>query len=506
MAKRGSDHLRSLQDGRSIFIDAERVADVTTHGAFQQSARSIGALYDYQADAANIDWMTFTSPTSRGQVNRLWQLPRSHRELVERRRALEAWAELSCGMLGRSPDHVGSSLGGMMMGRAVFERDDPKRAKALADYFQYARDNDLFLSYVIINPQADRSKATSAQPGDDLVARIVDEDVQGITVRGAKMLGTSAVFANELMISGFFGLQAGEEKFAFTAMIPMNARGLKAFSRKSYEAAASSTFDNPLSSRFDENDAIIYFEDVKIPWERVVVCRSLKMAQAQWHETRAHVFQNYQCQIRLMVKLRFLVGIARKIAEINGIINYPQVRDTLGLLAAKATGVEGMVVAMEAAGEQYGEFYVPDRAMLAASQVLSQELYPEVVETIRTLAGGGLIMLPSSARDFSNPESARVIDKTQRSSIASPKERVKLFKLAWDAIGSEFGSRHLQYEMFYSGPPFVTRGHAYRFFDWLRSERLIDGFMATYDLPDGSLPVERSPRASKRHRSERLPQ
>lgn len=212
------------------------------------------------------------------------------------------------------------------------------------------------------------------------------------------------------------------------------------------------------------------------------------MAQAQWHETRAHVFQNYQCQIRLMVKLRFLVGIARKIAEINGIINYPQVRDTLGLLAAKATGVEGMVVAMEAAGEQYGEFYVPDRAMLAASQVLSQELYPEVVETIRTLAGGGLIMLPSSARDFSNPESARVIDKTQRSSIASPKERVKLFKLAWDAIGSEFGSRHLQYEMFYSGPPFVTRGHAYRFFDWLRSERLIDGFMATYDLPDGSFP------------------
>lgn len=486
MVKRGSDHLRSLKDDRAVFIDAAQVADVTTHPAFCQSAASIAALYDFQANDANRDLMTFTSPSASGRrVNRLWQLPTSLRELVERRRALEAWAELSCGMLGRSPDHVGSSLGGMVMGLKVFEAADPKRARALAEYYRHARDNDLFLSYVIINPQADRSKAASAQPGDDLVARIVDEDPHGITIRGAKMLGTSAVFANELMVSGFLGLQAGEEDFAFTAMVPLNAKGLKAFSRKSYEAHATSTFDNPLSSRFDENDAIIYFDDVKVPWDRVLVCRNLKMAQAQWHETRAHVFQNYQCQIRLMVKLRFLVGIARKIAEINGIINYPQVRDTLGLLAAKATGVEGMVVAMEAAGEQYGEYYVPSRSMLAASQVLSQELYPEIVATIRTLAGGGLIMLPSSARDFANPEFARIIDKTQRSSVASSMDRVKLFKLAWDAVGSEFGSRHLQYEMFYSGPAFVTRGHAYRFFDWLRSERLIDGFMATYDLPGG---------------------
>lgn len=489
MVKRGSDHLRSLRDDRSIFIDGERVADVTTHTAFRHTAQSIASLYDFQAEEKNLDLMTFRSPTTSGlRVNRLWQLPRSQRELVERRRALVAWAELSCGMLGRSPDHVGSSLAGMVMGRKVFASDDRKRAKALTDYFQYARDSDLFLSYVIINPQADRSKATSSQPGEDLVARIVDEDTQGITIRGAKMLGTSAVFANELMVSGFFGLQAGEENFAFTVIVPMNVKGLQVFSRKSYEAAATSQFDNPLSSRFDENDAVIYFDDVKVPWERVLVCRDLKMAQAQWHETRAHVFQNYQCQVRLMVKLWFLVGIARKIAEINGIINYPQVRDTLGLLAAKATGVEGMVVAMEAAGEQYGEYYVPNRAMLAASQVLSQQLYPEIVETIRSLAGGGLIMLPSSALDFAHPDFARVINKTQRSSVAKPEERVKLFKLAWDAVGSEFGSRHLQYEMFYSGPAFVTRGHAYRFFDWLRSERLIDDFMATYDLPDDGRP------------------
>jgi len=488
MVKTGSDHARLLRDGRAIFIDGNRVDDVTAHPAFRQSVQTACGLYDHQA--AHLEDMTFASPSTGKRVNRLWQLPRTRAELIERRKALQAWAELTCGMFGRSPDHVGSSLAGMMMGRQVFAKMDPKRAAALTDYFQYARDNDLYLSYVIINPQADRSKATSDQPGHDLVARIVDEDAQGITIRGAKMLGTAAVFANELMVSGFMGLQAGEEGYAFTAMVPMNARGLRAFSRKSYEAAAPSVFDNPLASRFDENDAVVHFEDVKVEWARVLVHRDVRLAQAQWHDTRAHVLQNYQCQIRLMVKLRFLLGVARKIAEINGIINYPQVRETLGLLAAKATGVEAMVIAMEAAGEQYGEYYVPNRAILSSSQAIAQQLYPEVIDTLRTLAGGGLIMLPSSAADFANPGIAAVIEKTQRSSIASPKERVKFFKLAWDAVGSEFGSRHLQYEMFYSGPSFVTRGHAFRFYDWDAAKGMVEDFMASYDLPDAETPPQ----------------
>jgi 4-hydroxyphenylacetate 3-monooxygenase len=484
MVKTGSDHRKSLIDGRAVYINSEKVDDVTTYRAFARSVASACNLYDYQA--ANAEKMTFRSPTNGRDVNRLWQLPKSYRDLVTRRKALEAWAETTCGMLGRSPDHVGSSLAGMYMGRKVFEKYDPKRAKALVDYFEYARDNDLYLSYVIINPQADKSKGSSAQPGEDLVARIVDEDNEGITIRGAKMLGTSAIFANELLVAGFMGLQPGEEAYAFTAMVPMNAKGVKAFSRKSYEEAAVSVFDNPLSSQFDENDAVIYFDDVKIPWDRVLVHRDVQMGQSQWFDTRAHVYQNYQCQIRLMVKLRFLMGAVRKIAEINGIINFPQVRETLGLLAAKTTAIESMVIAMEAAGENYGEYFVPSRTILSASQVLAQQIYPEVIEAIRTLAGGGLIMLPSSGYDFANPEFASVIDKTQRSSAATPQERVKLFKLVWDAVGSEFGSRHLQYEMFYSGASFVTRGHSFRYFDWDRSKGMIEEFMATYDLPDAS--------------------
>ena len=125
--------------------------------------------------------------------------------------------------------------------------------------------------------------------------------------------------ADELMVSGFQALQAGDERYAFTAVVPLNAKGLKLMSRRSYEAQATSVFDYPLSSNFDENDAVVYFDDVKIPWDHVFVVNDLKMAQNQWHETRAHVFQNYQCIVRLSVKLKFLLGLAREFCAATGL-------------------------------------------------------------------------------------------------------------------------------------------------------------------------------------------
>jgi 4-hydroxyphenylacetate 3-monooxygenase len=476
--KTGAVHLQSLRDGRAVYIDGKRVDDVTTHPAFRQSVASAAALYDYQA--ANPDVMAQISPTSGALVNRAWSLPTSYQELTQRRDAMEAWAGTHYGFMGRSPDHVASCFAGFMMGKNVFEQYDPQRAKALEGYFKYARDNDLFLTYVIINPQADRSKAAHEQQDQFLTAGIVDQDSTGLTLRGAKMLATSGIMANEVFVSCIQPLGAGDEKYAVSLAIPMNAKGLKLLSRRSYEGAASSAFDYPLASRFDENDAVIYFDDVKVPWDRVFVAGDTAMMMKQFHATPAHVLQNYQCQIRLMVKMRFLMGIAHKTAEINGTLALPPVRDTLGQLAAEAALVDGMVRGMEAKGVMRGGYYVPDSHLLYSAQVLTQQLYSKVITSMRDLAGGGLIMLPSSFRDFENAETARLIGKTQQSPVATSEDRVKFFKLAWDAIGSEFGSRHVQYEMFYAGATFVTKGHSFRTYDWKRSLEMVDGLMNSY--------------------------
>lgn len=482
--KTGATHLASLQDGRDLRIDGRRVADVTTDPAFRGAVASAAALYDAQSAPESVERLTFELPGGNGRrVNRAWQMPRSYADLLDRRRALEEWAGHHLGFIGRSPDHVASCLIGMAMGIETFQAYDRYRAQALLDYVAYARAADLYLTYVIINPQADRSKTAHQQRDPDFALGIVDEDANGVTVRGAKMLATAAPMANEVFVACIQPLQPGDEKHAVSFAIPMATKGLRILSRKSYEAHAVSLFDGPLASRFDENDALLLFDDVKVPWERIFAVRDLRIMAEMFHATPAHVLQNYQGQIRLLVKLRFLAGIARRIAEVNGTIGMPQVRETLGWLAAEVGMVEGLLYGMEAKGTFWSEWYVPDRALLYSAQVLTQALYPRFVDTVRELAGGGLIMLPSSEADLRDPEFAADVMRTQASPVAGPFERVRFFKLAWDALGSEFASRHVQYEKFYAGAPFVTRGHAFRTYDWGASQALVEQVLQGTAMP-----------------------
>jgi 4-hydroxyphenylacetate 3-monooxygenase len=160
----------------------------------------------------------------------------------------------------------------------------------------------------------------------------------------------------------------------------------------------------------------------------------------------------------------------------------PQIREQLGKLAAQASMVDAMMHGMEAAGHKKDEWFVPHKHFMYSAQVLTQELYPQLINKIRELSGGALIMLPSSAADFANPELVPIIKKTQRSNVADPVNRVKFLKAAWDAIGSEFGSRHTQYEMFYAGAQFVTCGHSFRTYDWAGATGLVDNLLSGYDL------------------------
>jgi 4-hydroxyphenylacetate 3-monooxygenase len=478
MTRTGQEYIDSLRDGRQVYLDGELITDVVDHPAYRNAVRSTAALYDFQAAPENLELMTFESPTSGERVNRCWQLPQSYDELVARRKALEAWAECTYGYMGRSPDHVASSLAGMMMRLDLFRSHGEERAQALANYYQYVRDNDVFVTYTITNPQG-----WTGEHDEFLVAGIYEEDSTGVTIKGAKTLGTSSILADEVLCTTIQPLQPGAEKHAFSVAIPMSAPGLKILSRKSYEAWAQSEFDNPLSYSLDENDAILYFDEVKVPWERVFIHRDIKLCRDQFHEAPTHIFQNYQSQVRVMVKLRFLVGLARKMADANDLTRVPQVVETLGRLAAQAGVIEGMVNGMEAAGRYVGPYYVPDRHPLYAAQVTAQELYPQIMNTLRDLAGGSPIMLPSSANDFGNPEIADYIARSQSAIGPETEERVKLFKLAWDAIGSEFASRHIQFELFYAGAGYVVRNNSFRTYDWDRATGMVDSLLGTYGLP-----------------------
>lgn len=480
--KDGAKHLANLDADRAVYLDGKLVQRVADHPAFANCCKSAAALYDFQAHPDNVEWMTFDTGSGH-RANRAWQLPRTYDDLVAKRKAITAWAELHGGFMGRSPDHLACAISGQIMGLDVFERHGAKYAKAYQEYYEYARDNDVFLTYVIINPQADRSKAWGEQDKENLTTHIVDEDTEGVTVRGAKMLGTSSIMSEEIFVANLQPLQEGEDDLAISFAIPLETKGIKILSRKSYEQSAVTPWDNPLSYRFDENDAIIYFDDVKVPWERVFVYRDVDMCRAQFHDTAGHIFQNYQAQIRYTVKMKFLLAIARRLTETIGIIKMPPVREKLGQMASQIATAEGLLYGMEAAGTQYGKYYIPNKSLLYSAQVYTQELYPKFINEIRELAGGGLIMLPSSAMDLANPDVARLFDNMQVSARDGEDAyaRMKFLKLAWDAIGSEFASRHIQYEMFYAGAQFVTAGHCFRTYDWTHADNILNSMLEGND-------------------------
>ena len=307
-------------------------------------------------------------------------------------------------------------------------------------------------TYVIINPQADRSRAAHQQRDEHLTVAVVDEDAAGLTVYGAKMLATGAIMANEILVACIQPLQPGDEDYAISFALPLASPGLKVLSRKSYEQRAESVFDNPFASRFDENDAVIYFDNVRVPWERVFVDRDIGMCQKQFHATPARV-----------PELPGADPAARQAAR-PGRRGAPHRGDQrhhghpAGARHARRAGrrgghVDAMVEAMEVRGGMAGAYYVPHRHTLYAAQVITQKLYGRVISALRELAGGGLIMQPSSVRDFANPELAALIEATQQSPAADARSKVKFYRLAWDVIGSEYAPRHEQYELFYAGAP-----------------------------------------------------
>src|ERR1700743_3141918 len=155
------EYLSARTDGRTIYINGAAVDDVTPHHAFANLATSMAGLFDFASAPANADLMTFD--TGSGRANRIWPLPTSYPEPGERRKAAEAWARLDAGFMRRAPDHVAACISGLYMGLGVFKSYDPARAGALESYYRYARDKDLYLTYVIINPQADRSKGAAEQ-------------------------------------------------------------------------------------------------------------------------------------------------------------------------------------------------------------------------------------------------------------------------------------------------------------------------------------------------------
>ncbi|MFB7372084.1 4-hydroxyphenylacetate 3-hydroxylase family protein [Streptomyces sp. NPDC056222] len=439
MTRSGHEYLEALRDGREVWLDGERIKDVTTHPAFRATAASFARLFDLAHDSPQAPALV------QGGVHRAYAVPRSYEDLVARRRAYKVWAEASYGFLGRTPDYMASGAAGFAAVPEVFDTECFGGAENALAYHRRLAEGGLHCAFTLTNPSGES-------------VRVVEDRADGIVVRGAKTIGTGAVFADEILVGTIEPLAAGDLDRGLTFSLRVDTPGLKLISRVSYEGQARSVFDQPLSSRYDENDALLVCDDVFVPWERVLTYRDPAATAAMWWDTPAYLNLVHQSATRFWTKLEFLTGLAVLIARSNGTDTLPAVTQAIGRLLGMVAQAKAFVLAAEASYEEVdgGRGGVrPGRDISFAQRIMAGELYPRAVQDIKLLAGGALVQTPASGRDLLHPELGRLVQQYFRTPGHPAEDRIKLLKLAWDALGSEFAGRHEQYERFYHGAPHV---------------------------------------------------
>lgn len=488
----GADYVAGLRDGRAVFLDGERVGDVTRHPWFAPQIERIAAIYDLERERPALHSV---DPASGERYSNMWLAPLDPADLAARRAVHEFWAECSYGLMGRTPDHVACFLTGMAAAREVFDRKGKQFGDNVVRTYERARRESLYFAYVVVPPQIDRAKSAAQQPEPFLYPGVVEERDGGIVVRGAQMIGTSAVMADELFLSYIVPLARGDEDYAISVVMPMNAPGLKLYPRRPYAATATSVFDYPLSSRLDETDSLVVFDDVLVPWENVFVYKDVGLLQSQFHETAAHLLGNYQAVIRFVVKWHFAAGLAAKLAELHNIAAFPPVQAQLGgSIAAQCSVMEALAAAAAIAPVARGNVLAPNPQYVYTAMDLQRQWCIDLMRALRELAGGSWLAVPSSAASLTSPLTAPDVERYYQSKGVSAHDRVKFLKLMWDFVGTEMAGRQWQYEMFYSAAQHVADTRVYKNFDWAACTAMVESALAEYDLQGEIAPLGRRSR------------
>ena len=447
----GKEYIESLQDEREIYIYGERVKDVTKHPAFRNSVQSIARLYDALHSSESKEILTCDTDTgSGGYTHRFFRYATNSDDLFAQRSAMAEWAKMSYGWMGRTPDYK-ASFTNTLGANPDFYGQFSENAKS---WYKKTQEAVPFINHALVNPPIDRDKI--ADDVKDVYISIDKETDSGIYVSGAKVVATSSALTHYNFLGQNMAAEINDDSMAIMFIADMRSPGIKLICRPSYElqaAATGSPFDYPLSSRFDENDAIFIFDNAFIPWENVFVHRDIEMLKAFYPKSGFVNGYTFQSATRMSVKLDFIIGILSKALKATGTENFRGVQVQLGEVIGWRNLIWSLTDAMAGAPDPWvGGAVLPSMKAATAYRIFSTEAYPQIKAIIEKIVASGLIYLPSSNKDFKNSEIDKYLEKYVRGSNGmGHKERIKIMKLLWDAIGTEFGGRHELYERNYAG-------------------------------------------------------
>lgn len=458
----GKSFIESLDDNRSVWISGRRIQSVSSNLAFKGTLQTLSSLMNTLENPSTQKIVGHVSPKTGSYVHNAFLVPKNHEDLKRRKAAFELWASQTYGVMSRLSEYARSLVTGLYASKSYFQMFDSQFSDKITEYFEKSRDENRMITTAILDPQIDRSTDIYNQK-DDVILRVICETKDGIVIRGAKMIATAAPYSHDVIIMPHQRLKDEDISTTNLLIVPLNLPGIHIVCRESFAEQEANRL--PLSARFEEMDAVLIFDDVLVPWERVLIRGNAKGVWQAQRQQKTNELANHQTVVRLVKKLEFVTGVAIAVAESIGADHFLHVQEKLGELIMQVESISALLTASEVNAKlnEFGVF-VPDATPLYTARNLGTRFYPRALEVIQQIGAGGLIQIPSgNIGEFS--EIDELIHKYFKGKNIEAEQRVQLFRLAWDLVGSELGSRHELYERFYTGDPVRMFAFQYEMYD-----------------------------------------
>ncbi|TQR11632.1 4-hydroxyphenylacetate 3-monooxygenase, oxygenase component [Psychrobacillus soli] len=442
-----------------IWIDGKHVTgNISEHPAFKGIMKSQATLYDLQHDASLKETMTYPSPSTGEAVGMSYLQPKTKEDLVKRREMIQQWARSNNGLMGRSPDYMNTTLMAFASSSELLKGKKNCFPEHLRSFYEYAREQDVSMTHTFVDPQVNRTQFYMENDNEPIAVKVVDRNAEGIIVKGAKLLATQGGITDEILVLSTGGILEEEGGFAFS--IPSNSKGLKFICRESF-VGGDSVFNYPLSSRFEEMDSIVVFDNVLVPWERVFYYDNSAVATSFQITSSFQSFALHQVISRQIMKTEFILGIAQSIINTINISEYKHVQEKIAEIIMGLETMKALIIKseVEAKLDEWG-YMRPDSMTLLVGINIFPRIYPRFTEIIQLLGASGLMTIPTELAFQSSIR--KDLDQYLQSRTENAEERVKLFRLAWDLTMSPFGTRQTLYERFFFGDPIRLSSQLYQ--------------------------------------------
>jgi len=463
MIRTGNEYRESIRDGRVVFMNGEKVSDVTTHPMFKPLVDIRARIYDMQHEAATAPVMIYhddkDEPFSVGL-----KLPYTQEDWQDKRKSTDAVFEDVGGVVTRVGDETVGEMWSLYDGQDVLNQVDAQFSRNIANHIDRVIDHDPFHVSANTDPKGDRSKAPQDQD-PDMLLHVVKETDEGIVVRGAKF-ETAAPYANQAFTKPTIANWGNEaySDYAVGFICDLGSPGIRMICRTGFTGRAPKE-DYPLSNRFDEIDALVIFDNVVIPWENVLFYRHTKAAafiRATLHRYSAFAFVQ-----RILKYADMMIGAALFNVRQTGLDKQQAVQEKLAQLAVYREGINAHLTASIALAEKSpNDLLMPNQSLLFTGRVHACTNLPAMMHIARELCGGQICVTPDFAC-FEDQDSGPWLDKFYSINERwQAEDRRKLLAYARDLLNSDYAGHRLTFQLFAQSPPFAHLGAVYRNFDW----------------------------------------